>query len=346
MARDFGDRQRRILARLVSEYIEQGEPVSSAWLAEHSTLGLSSATVRSILASLEDQGYIMQPHTSAGRVPTDVGYRAYVDQLLGARQRTRKMPDVEALRQPGTVGDLLEQASQELSRASHQIGFAIGASSPSLRLQHVDFVDLDGGRVLVIVVAAGGQITHKVVEPDERCDAHFLTHAANYVNSEFGGLTIHEARAAIVERLKQERSLYDELAARALRLARSGLADMAPQVIHLQGTAFVVDGLTEDAADHERTLGMLRALVRMVEEKHRLIEILTKYIDAAGLTVVIGSENALPDLHPFSVVASTFRDGERSGTVGVIGPTRMRYQRAITAVDRVSQTMTRVLDQS
>ena len=346
MARDFGDRQRRILARLVAEYIEQGEPVSSAWLADHSELGVSSATVRSIRASLEDQGYIRQPHTSAGRVPTDAGYRAYVDLLLGGRARSRQWPDVEALRQPGTVGDLLEQASQELSRASHQIGFAIGPASPSMRLQHIDFVDLDGGRVLVIVVAAGGQITHKVVEPDERCDSKFLMQAANYVNTELAGLTLHEARAAILERLRQERSLYDELAARALRLARSGLADISPQSLHVQGTALLVEGLAEVGADPDRTLAMLRVLVHMVEEKHKLIEILTKYIDADGLTVVIGSENVLPDLHPFSVVASTFRDGERSGTVGVIGPTRMRYHRAISAVDRVSQTMTRVLDQT
>jgi heat-inducible transcriptional repressor len=169
--------------------------------------------------------------------------------------------------------------------------------------------------------------------------------AANYVNTEFAGLTLHEARAAIVERLRQERSLYDELSARALKLARSGLSELTPQSLHLQGTAFLVEGLAEDAADPDRTLGMLRALVRMVEEKHRLIEILTKYMDADGLTVRIGSENALPDLHPFSVVASPFRDGERSGTVGVIGPTRMRYQRAIAAVDRVSQTISRVLEQ-
>jgi heat-inducible transcriptional repressor len=215
-----------------------------------------------------------------------------------------------------------------------------------MRLQHVDFVDLDSGRVLVIVVAAGGQITHKLVEPDERCDSKFLMQAANYVNTEFAGLTLHEARAAIVERLRQERSLYDELSARALKLARSGLADLGPQSLHVQGTALLVEGLAEESADPDRTLAMLRVLVRMVEEKHRLIEILTKYIDADGLTVVIGSENVLPDLHPFSVVASPFRDGERSGTVGVIGPTRMRYQRAITAVDRVSQTMTRVLEQS
>lgn len=347
MARDLGDRQRRILARLVTEYIEQGEPVSSAWLAEHSALGLSSATVRSILSSLEDQGLVRQPHTSAGRIPTDSGYRAYVDQLLGTRTKVRSLPDVEArLRQPGTVGDLLEHASQELSRASHQIGFAIGPASPTTRLQHIDFVDLDGGRVLVIVVAAGGQITHKVVEPEERCDARFLAQAASYVNTEFAGLTMHEARAAIVERLRQERSLYDQIAARALRLARTGLADVATgHSLHVQGTAFVVEGLAGEAADHERTLGTLRVLVRMVEEKHRLIEILTKYIDADGLTVVIGSENAATDLHPFSVVASTFRKGERSGAVGVIGPTRMRYQKAIAVVDGVSRTMARLLDQ-
>ncbi len=346
MPNDLNDRQRRILAELVAEYIEQGEPVSSTWLAERTALGLSSATVRTILARLEEHGLVRQPHTSAGRVPTDSGYRVYVDQLLGTRARPRPLPDVEArLRQPGTVGDLLEQACQELSRASHQVGFALGLASPTTRLQHIDFVDLDGGRVLVIVVATGGQITHKVVEPDERCDGAFLAQAANYVNAQFTGLTLYEARAAIVERLRQERSLYDRLAARALRLARTGLADVAPaQTLHVQGTAFLAEELTGEPADADRTLGTLRALLRMVEDKHRLVEILTKYIDAQGLTVIIGSEHALPDLHPFSVVASTYRDGERSGTVGVLGPTRMRYRRAISVVDRVSQTMTRVLD--
>lgn len=348
MARDLGDRQRRILARLVAEYIEQGEPVSSTWLAEHSALGLSSATVRSILARLEEQGLVRQPHTSAGRVPTDSGYRVYVDRLLGARSRARALPEVEArLRRPGTVGDVLEHASHEISRASHQIGFALAAAEPSLRLQHIDFVDLDGTRVLVIAVATGGQITHKVVQPDERCDGAFLAQAARYINGEFAGLTLHEARSAIVERLRQERQLYDALSARALRLARTGLADVAPeQTLHVQGTAFLVEELADEAGDRARTLATLQALVSMVEEKHRLVEILTKYMDADGVTVVIGSEHALADLHPFSVVASSFRDGTRTGTVGVIGPTRMRYQRAISVVGQVSQAVTRALEQT
>lgn len=341
------DRQHRILARLVAEYIEQGEPISSAWLAEHSTLGLSSATVRNILARLEEQGLVKQPHTSAGRIPTDSGYRLYVDQLLTSRRRSKPLADVEArLRMSGTVGDLLENASQELSRASHQIGFAVAPASPTSRLQHIDFVNLEGTRVLVIVVAAGGHITHRVIETAERCDGAMLTQAANYINQEFAGLSLPDVRAAIVERLTEERLLYDALMRRALVLAQSGLEQIAPdEHLHVQGTSFLIGDLAVgEGVDSQRTLETLRALLRMIEEKHQLIDILNRSIETNGLTVVIGSENASPDLHSFSLVVSTFQDGDRTGTVGVLGPTRMRYQRAISVVDGVSQAVARLLD--
>ena len=346
MTPPLNERQRRILARLVAEYIEQGEPVSSAWLAEHSSVGVSSATVRNILARLEEQGLVWQPHTSAGRVPTDSGYRLYVDGLLGARKRAKALPDVESrLRHSGTVGDLLEHASAEVSRASHQIGFTLAPANPDLRLHHIDFVSLEATRVLVIVVATGGQITHKVIDTSERCSPATLSQAANYINAEFAGLSLQEARTAIVARMREERSIYDALMARALMLAQNGLADVTPEVtFHLQGASFIVDELTGAAVNREQTIDTLRALFRMMEEKHRFVDLLTRSIEAVGLTVIIGSEHLSPDLHPFSVVASTFRDGDRSGTVGVIGPTRMRYQRAITVVDSVSRTVTRLLE--
>jgi heat-inducible transcriptional repressor len=347
MSLDLTDRQRRILARLVGEYIEQGEPISSAWLVEHSALGVSSATVRNVLARLEEQGLVRQPHTSAGRVPTDSGYRCYVDGLLIARKRQRLYPDIEArLRRAGTVGDLLENASQELSRASHHVGFAMTPANQALRLQHIDFVALEGRRLLVIVVATGGQITHKVIEPEEEYDSVALHEAANYINHEFSGLTLHEARTAILEQLRQERVVYDALMARALRLAQTGLEDVgSEETLHVQGASYLLDELLGGLEDRERTLDTLRALVGLIEEKHRLIQLLTRYIEATGLTVIIGSEHAHPDFHPFSLVASTFNDGERTGTIGVIGPTRMRYQRAIAVVDGVSQAMTKVLGQ-
>ena len=346
MGHETVERQRRILARLVAEYIEQGEPVSSAWLAEHSDLGLSSATVRSILARLEEQGLVHQPHTSAGRVPTDAGYRMYVDGLLGSRKRVRVQPDVEArLRRAGTVGDLLENASQEISRASQHVGFALVPSSPSVRLRHIEFVNLEGTRVLVIVVSTGGQITHKVVETEDPCDQAALIQAANYINTEFAGLTLHDIRTALVERMRQERVLYDALVARALQLASSGLAEYSPgESLHVQGASLLIDQLAGDSIDRDRTLQTLRALFRMIEEKHRLVELLSSYIETGGLTVVIGSENFVVDLHPFSVVLSPFHNSQGAGTVGVIGPTRMRYQKAISVVDGISQVMTKVLE--
>lgn len=344
---ELAERQRRILARLVAEYIEQGEPISSGWLAGHSSLGLSSATVRNILARLEEQGLVRQPHTSAGRVPTDAGYRLYVDGLLGTRKPRRTTPDVEArLRQAGTVSDLLENVSHELSRAAHGVGFAIATGSPTPRLRHIDFAPLDGRRVLVIVVSTAGHVTHKVIESDEAYDSTMLMTAANFINIEFAGLTLHEIRTAIVERMQHERMLYDALAARAMRLARTGLDhDGHEEQLHVQGTSLLVDELLGTAGvDREATFDMLRALLKMIEEKHQLVQLLAEYIEAPGMTIVIGAEHTSPDLRPFSVVASTFREGDRTGTVGVIGPTRMRYQRAISLVDSVSAAVTRVLE--
>jgi heat-inducible transcriptional repressor len=174
-----------------------------------------------------------------------------------------------------------------------------------------------------------------------------LSQAAAYVNQEFGGLSLHEARNAIVAEMRQERMLYDALMARALQLAQSGLAEVAPtETLHVQGTSLLVGDLVGESFDRDRALETLRVLFRILEEKHRLMEILTEYLAAPGLTVVIGAEHGEPDLKAFSVVASTFRDGARTGTVGVIGPTRMRYQRAIAVVDGVSRAVSRALDRT
>ena len=242
------------------------------------------------------------------------------------------------------MSDLLENASQELSRVSQHIGFALGNAGTSSRLEHIDFASLEGHRVLVILVGTGGHITHKVVETEERYGADVLAQAASYLNRQFAGLTLHEARAAVAEQMRQERMLYDVLMARALRLARTSLADVMPgPSMHVQGASQLLDGLLGDSTS-ERAFDTLRALFRMLEEKHRLMELLTQSIEANGLTVVIGSEHLSPDLQPFSIVASAFSDGQRTGSIGVIGPTRMRYQRAIAAVDGMSQLVARVLE--
>jgi heat-inducible transcriptional repressor len=340
---ELPERDRRILGALVQAYIDQGEPVSSLWLASRG-FGISSATLRNVMARLEEQGYVRQPHTSAGRVPTDLGYRMHVDQLLAERTSSRPAPQVEArLRRAGSVGDMLSHVSQEISRASHQVGFAIAPAVELTMLERLDFVPLDGGKLLVVVVAAGGHVSHKVIEASEEYGPGELQQAANYLNREFKGRSLLDVRQAVLERLREERTLYDELMARALRLASTTFADIdsAPTVF-IQGTSLLLDDVGGE--DPEVTLATLRTLLKMIEEKTRLVQLLDDYISGCGLTIVIGSEHHAPDLQLFSLVVSTYSDGHGTGTVGVIGPTRMRYSRAIDAVDSLSKAIDRMVN--
>jgi heat-inducible transcriptional repressor len=339
---ELPERDRRILGVLVQAYIEDGEPVSSLWLASQG-FGISSATLRNILSKLEEHGLVRQPHTSAGRVPTDLGYRAYVDQLLAERKAMRPAPQVEArLRKAGTVENLLSHVSQEVSRASHQLGFVIGPAADSSTLEHIDFVPMDGGRILVVVIAAGGHITNKVISPVDGYSTVELQEAANYLNREFRGRSLIEVRQAVLARLREERTLYDELMARALKLASTTFEDLQPSPsVFIQGTSLLLEEVGAEAPDV--TLETLRTLLRMIEEKTRLIMLLDDYISGEGVTVVIGSEHHAPDLQRFSLVASTYSDGHGTGTVGVIGPTRMRYSRAINAVDSLSRAINRMV---
>lgn len=336
---ELPERDRRILGVLVQAYIDQGEPISSLWLANRG-FGVSSATLRNIMARLEEQGYVRQPHTSAGRMPTDLGYRLYVDQLLADRKSSRPSSEIEArLRRAGTVENLLAHVSHEVSRASHQVGFAIAPDTTML--ERLDFVPLDGGKLLVVVVAAGGHVTHKVVEPTEEYEPGELQQAANYLNHEFKGRSLVEVRQAVLERLREEHTLYDELMARALRLASTTFEDIDPAPTVFMGTSLLFDDVGSE--DTELTLTTLRTLLRMIEEKTRLVQLLDDYMGTDGVTVVIGTEHHAPDLQHFSVVASTYFDGHGTGAVGVIGLTRMRYSRAINAVDTLSKAMSRMV---
>lgn len=338
-APELPDRVQRLLSALVCEYIEHGEPVSSQWLAGHAGYTVSSATVRNVLARLEEQGFVRQPHTSAGRVPTDRGYRRYVDSLVTTRRTGRLAAEVEArLRPAGTVSDVLSRASHELSRVSHHVGFVLSAGELS-RLERIEFVPLEASRILVIVVSAGGEVVHKLINFEAPVTRDELIQSANYLTQEFAGLTLAEARAQVIEQMHAERALYDALLARSLRLASATLATLpADNLVFVTGTPRLIDhALSEDA------LPTLRTLLEMIEEKDRLVRLLTAYMEGPGLMIVIGSEHPSPDLQSLSIVATTYTDGPRSGAIGVIGPTRMRYPRAIAAVESVSHAMHRVL---
>lgn len=342
----LSDRTRRILATLVRSYIETGEPVSSATLAHKAGLNLSSATVRHVLAQLEEMGYLWQPHTSAGRVPTDAGYRCYVDMLLDSRRSAKDVSAVEArLRQEAgdapLMDDLLSSTSHVLSEAGKGVGFAIAPPNAQALFQRIEFVPLSGSRILVVVVASGNQVSQKSVDIGEAVSSSELEQAANFLNSEFSGCTLDEVRAGVIERLKEERSLYDQLLGLALRLASSSFADLnRPTAVYVDGATSLLEEVVQASGISTATL---KALWRMVEEKQRLVRMLTEYIDGSGLTVVIGAEHNDPELRSFSLIAATYFDGRSNGTVGIIGPTRMRYSKAISAVDIAAIAVARVL---
>jgi heat-inducible transcriptional repressor len=335
-------RSSRILAALVREYIALGEPVPSSLLVNASGLSVSSATVRNILAQLEEEGFVQQPHTSAGRIPTDRGYRFYVDQLLESRRSGRTAHAVEArLRRKTTaplVDSVLSEASHVVSQASRHVGFAIRPAHEAAVFDRVEFIPLSTMRVLVVIVARGGHVIQKVIDTHEPATADELRQAANYLNAEFSGRPLQQAREIILDRMNEERMLYDALMARAMRLASSTFTDLPDdRVLYVDGAASLL------GEDYGLALETMHALLHLIEEKQRLVELLNAYIDGGGLTVVIGAEHLDPSLRPFSFVLSTYDDAAGTGTIGVIGPTRMRYSRAIAVVDGAAQAVTRVL---
>ena len=342
MSAEFHDRDRRVLAALVREYIGSGEPVASSLLVTAAGLGVSSATVRNILARLEEEGFVQQPHTSAGRIPTDLGYRFYVDLLLGTRRGNRTATAVEArLRREGSaplVDSVLAQVSHLLSEVSRHVGFATRPAHQTAVFDRIEFIPLSASRVLVVIVASGGHVVQKVIDTTEPLTADDLRVAANYLNAEFSGMPLNRAREAVLERLAEERLLYDALLARAIRLANSSFSDLPEdRALYIEGASWLLDdgqGITVET---------LRALLQMIEQKQRLLYLLNEYIDGPGLTVVIGAEHLNPDLRPFSLVASTYDDGTGTGTIGVIGPRRMHYSRAIDVVDGTARAVSRVL---
>jgi heat-inducible transcriptional repressor len=239
------------------------------------------------------------------------------------------------------MDDLLSSTSHVLSEASKGVGFAIAPPNAGAIFQHIEFVPISGSRILVVLVTSGNQVQQKTVDIGEPVGATELVQAANFLNAEFGGRTLDDVRAGVVERLKEERSLYDQLLGLALRLASTSFQNLdRPTAVYIDGASTLIEEVVQASGISANTL---KTLWRMVEEKQRLVRMLTEYIDGPGLTVVIGGEHSDPELRPFSLIAATYFDGRSNGTVGVIGPTRMRYSKAISAVDIAAIAVARVL---
>jgi len=338
----LNERAQRILASIVRDHIQGGEPVGSHAIARRSDVDCSSATVRAVMADLEALGYLEKPHTSAGRIPTARGYRYYVDVLLhltpplpAERQLIEKRTHDAASR----VDDLMVEASRILHRLTRHAGVVASPRAEGERLKRIEFLKLREGRVLAVLVSASGRVQNRLLSlPPPAPGESELVEAQNYLNSLLSDLTLEQARARLAAEREAQRSELSRLRERALSLGVAAVQLEEP-ALHLEGQAsFLEDpALASDVAK-------MRALFKALEEKERLLRVLDRTLEAQELSIFIGKESGIsePDV---SIIAAPYRRaGEIVGALGVIGPTRMDYSRVIPLVQLTAKAIGLALD--
>lgn len=348
-AEDFlavlNSRSQDIFKRLVERYLETGVPVGSRDLSRLLSVGLSPASVRNVMADLEDLGLIAAPHTSAGRLPTQEGLRFFVDAMLemgsvDERERTTISKQIEGQAEQGKVEDLLTEASQLLSGLSHGAGVVIAQKS-DLILRHIEFVRLDGQTAMVVLVGEDGSVENRIVPLPPGLTSSALTQASNYLASFAVGKTLSEARQALASRREEQLAELDDLTRQLVEAGRATLSggEATPTVI-VRGRA----NLINDTMESEE-LARIRRLFDELESRNGLIELLGDTEKAQGVKIFIGSENKLFSLSGSSVILSPYKDANEKvvGVLGVIGPTRLNYARIVPVVDYTAHVISRML---
>ncbi|MFP3921351.1 MAG: heat-inducible transcriptional repressor HrcA [Dichotomicrobium sp.] len=344
--KDLNDRSRDIFKHIVETYLETGAPVGSRNLSRQLPMTLSPASVRNVMADLEAMGLVYAPHASAGRMPTQVGLRMFVDCLLelgdlSAREREQIQRQMTREHASQGVDEVLSEASGMLSGLSRCAGLVV-AEKQVTRIKHIEFVNLDTGRALLVLVGEDGAVENRIVTLPEGLPPSALVEAGNYLNARIRGLTLYEARDRINQELKEKRDLLDEL---TKGLIESGLAEWSggreeTKSLIVRGHAHLLEDLK--AVDE---LERIRLLFEDLESKKEMIQLLDLADDAEGVRIFIGSENQLFSLSGSSVIVAPFRDSDRNivGVLGVIGPTRLNYARVIPVVDYTAKLVGRLL---
>ncbi len=340
---ELGEREREVLKAIVQEYISTGGPVGSAALARRGDFDVSSATMRNVMADLEELGYLEKPHTSSGRIPTDRGYRFFVDSLVRLKEpaaRDRELIE-HGLSQDAAVEDTMQEASKVLHFLTKHAGVVITPRASVTVFRRIEFIRLRENRVLAILVDQNGVVQNKALTLDFSVSGEELTRAANYLNELLERVPLEEVRGRIVQEMAREKAVYDALFSKALKLGFAATTDNPPsERVLIEGAGSFLDA--PEFTDVERARTVFRAL----EEKHRLLALLDRVQRARQMQIFVGAESGLSSEGSLSVVACPYGPPDHVlGTVGVIGPTRMDYERVIPVVNFTAQVLSRVLDQ-
>ena len=340
MSVELSARSRQILEAIVEDYIATAEPVGSSAVARRHALTLSSATVRNVMANLEEMGLLTSPHTSAGRIPTEKAYRLYVDSLIGLRQisREEKKLIIRRCRQSGSgLPEILKETSRALSSLSNYMGIVVTPSFTSDIFRHIEFIRIGTHRVLAILVSTNGLVQNRLVETVDDIPEKDLLRMSNYLNELMQGLTIYQARERILAEMKNEKTQYDSMMSQALSISKQAVT-VGEEEIFVEGQARILD--QPEFSDVTRMKEMFQAF----EQKSQMLQLLGRCMTADGVQIYIGSETPVSHSAGMSLITSRFTTGNNTiGLLGVIGPTRMGYSNVIPIVDYTARLVSRLL---
>ncbi len=335
----LNERAQLLLKALIENYIRDGQPVGSRTLSRDSGLSLSSATIRNVMADLEDMGLVASPHTSAGRIPTDKGYRLFVDTLLKLKPlRQEEIEEIERrLRSDAANGrSLVQTVSQMLSNVTHMAGLVTLPNPNYVALSQIEFIGLSENRALAIMVMSNREVQNRVVQLDRYYSTEELRRAANYLNEAFAGRSLKDVRAQLVGQLQETRQHMNQLMQDAIQMAQK-VFDAKPD----EGVEYVIAGETNLMGFAELSnVDRLRRLFEAFNEKHDILRLLDSCLRAEGIQIFIGQESGYRILDDISVVTAPYTlDNRVVGVLGIIGPTRMAYERVIPIVDLTAKLL-------
>jgi heat-inducible transcriptional repressor len=337
---EFLDRNKRVLQAVIDSYIASGAPVGSTVLVKKYDFGVSSATVRNIMAELEELGYLTHPHTSAGRIPTDLGYRYYIDSLISIEKDADDFGD-QFRQAPPLHGDdlheLMEEASRFLASLSQCAGVVVAPSELEAKYKHIEFLRLRGSQVLIIFVTATGIVQNKLIELDESIRQQDLNQFSAYLVDELERWTLTEIRQRLIEKMREEKLIFAQLMDETCRASQE-VQDRENEKVYIGGAARMLEN------PEFATVDKMRSLFKAFEDKYTLLRLLDRSVAAEGIKVFIGSENPFFEMQGCSMVVSSYKASPNVvGTLGVIGPTRMKYKQVIQVVDYTSKLLSKLL---
>jgi heat-inducible transcriptional repressor len=329
----LSERAQMLLKALIENYIRDGQPVGSRTLSRDSGLSLSSATIRNVMADLEDLGFVVSPHTSAGRIPTDKGYRLFVDSLLKLKPlQNEEIEEIERrLKSDATNGRALVQTvSQMLSSVTHMAGLVTLPNPNYTALSQIEFIGLSENRALAIMVMSNREVENRVVQLDRHYSGEELRRAANYLNEAFAGRSMPEVRSLLLRQLQETRQSMDQIMQDAIQVAQKVFETKTEEQVE-----YVIAGETNLMGFAELSnVGRLRRLFEAFNEKHDILSLLDNCLRAEGIQIFIGQESGYRILDDISLVTAPYTlNNQVVGVLGIIGPTRMAYERVIPIVD-------------